>query len=102
MKKEIESIPEELYLVLGEEIEDVEDFGELDTENVLWSESRVFETDVHYIRASQQPVSVSRETVEKMLEALKAIHVDIYNARVYDALKLVDQAIQQAEKEIKQ
>jgi len=65
--------------------------------------------------ASQQPVSeVSRETVEKMLEALKKLKEGMMNLIEYnilpdrycpDANELIDlgfHAIQQAEKEIKQ
>jgi len=51
--------------------------------------------------ASQQPVSVSRETVEKMLEALKVCHAALSSYNKHPIIdRSVELAIQQAEKEL--
>jgi len=76
-------------------------YGFYDWEDIPNRAEGIYDT-VAEAYASQQPVSVSRETVEKMLEALKLVtSLAEMSYGECDTTITANQAIQQAEKELK-
>lgn len=49
MSNKIKNIPQKIYLQIGEDIEDVEDFNEFVSESITWCSERINKTDIEYI-----------------------------------------------------
>lgn len=51
----MKNIPEKIYIQVGEDVEQDEDFKELDAEAVTWCADKVFHNDIEYIRKDLIP-----------------------------------------------
>lgn len=52
----MKNIPKKIYLVIGlnNNDEKVEDFNELDPDNITWSEERIFDRDILFKRGTEE------------------------------------------------
>ena len=67
----MKNVPQSIWLVLGEDTSDVEDFKHLDGEYVLWADSKVFENDIQYVLAdSVQDAAYWKERCEAAEEVI--------------------------------
>lgn len=71
-KDAVTDIPDVIYLWLGEpsdlEHADIKSFNQLDSEFVLWSKTRIDETDVKYIRANNDVTKNSNSGEQEAVE----------------------------------
>ncbi|PIK19776.1 hypothetical protein [Prevotella intermedia] len=84
----MENIPNEIYLVIGlnNNDEEVEDFNELDPDNITWSEEQIFDRDILYKRVAEeyrrQPTSKTMNTNKIIEDYPQLIWVQSYEKKV--------------------
>lgn len=76
----MKNIPDKIYLQLGEDIEDVENFDELNEEDVLWCQVKCYSTDLEYL--SLQEV---KSIIAKSVKIVKEKAVELYYDSQSDA-----------------
>lgn len=84
----MENIPEKIWLNIGlnNNDEEVEDFNELDIDNITWSEERIFDRDILFKRNTeeyrQQPTSETMDTNKIIEDYPQLVWVQSYEKKV--------------------
>lgn len=84
----MKNIPNEIWLNLGlnNNDEDVEDFNELDPDNITWSEEQIFDRDILYKRVAEeyrrQPTSKTIDTNKIIEDYPQLVWVQSYEKKV--------------------
>lgn len=76
----MKNIPTKIYLQLGDCIENVEDFKELDEQSITWCEDKLFPNDLEYISVLE-----AKSLVAKALKILKSKAIELYYDNEADA-----------------
>ena len=84
----MKNIPKKIWLNIGlnNNDEEVEDFNELDPDNITWSEERIFDRDILFKRSTeeyrQQPTSETMDTNKIIEDYPQLVWVQSYEKKV--------------------
>lgn len=84
----MKNIPKKICLNIGlnNNDEEVEDFNELDIDNITWSEERIFDRDILFIRSTEeyrlQPTSETMDTNKIIEDYPQLVWVQSYEKKI--------------------
>lgn len=80
----MKNLPQKIYLQVGFEHDEGDDFNDLETSEISWCDDRIDDTDIEYVLLAKfQELQAENKKLRDLLDLLNESRSELYNAMLY-------------------